>query len=127
MATIHEGERLKYLIENQDIKLKDVVEKLGYSNYERLYYYYNQPQIKRSTLQKFCEVLNISVDTFYNTVKNAYNYTDNLLKEDTSTTYGISKHQGKNLLSMLENRGITKTHFAKQLSISRPTLDSYFE
>jgi len=127
MATIHEGQRLEYLIENQNIKVKYIVEKMGYSNYERLYYYYKQPQIKRSTLQKFCEVLNISIETFYNTVKNVYNHTQNLLHEDTSTLYGNSKHQGKNLLSILENRGITKTHFARQLNISRPTLDSYFE
>jgi len=127
MTTIHEGQRLKYLIENQDIKLKHIVEKLGYSNYERLYYYYDKAQIKRSTLDRFCEVLNISVDTFYNTVKKIDNYTNNVAKEDASTTYTTSKHQGKNLLSLLENRGITKTHFAKQLNISRPTLDSYFD
>jgi len=123
----HDGNRLRYFFDKHTGKTKDVLEKLGFKDYTALYYYFNREEIKRSVLQKFCEALGITTDEFYNNVKKVDNYSINTLHEDTSTLYTQSKHQGKNLLSILENRGITKTHFARQLNISRPTLDSYFE
>ena len=128
MPTIeHDGNRLRYFVNNYTGKIKNVLATVGIKDYTQLYYYYNRKEIKRSIIQKFCEALGITIDEFYNNVKKVDNYSINTLHEDTSTLYTQSKHQGKNLLSILENRGITKTHFAKQLNISRPTLDSYFE
>ena len=97
--------------------VKDVVKDMGFTNYAHLYYYYPQERIKKPTLEKFCSVLSITIDDFYN---------GELIKSGPDGA-GVSFHQGKNLQSAITNQPITDTAFAEKMGLSRKTLYTYYK
>lgn len=114
---IHDGQRLKKWIELSGRNINDIVQDMGFTTYSHLYYYYPQERIKKPTLEKFCKVLSITIDDFYN---------GELIKQSTDDP-AISMHQGKNLETAVKNRPITDTAFAAKMGIARKTLYAYYK
>lgn len=114
---VHDGQRLKKWIELSGKNINEIVKGMEFTNYSHLYYYYPQERIKKNTLEKFCQVLKISIDDFYN---------GELIK-GSADGIGISFHQGKNLEAAVKATPITDTAFAAKLGISRKTLYAYYK
>ncbi len=92
MKSTHEGNRLRWWIEKQKIRIDKFLEKTGLKSYSNFYYYYDQETIKKSKLQKFCAALHVTLEQFN---QPAFEATD--LSEAESPAYAISKHHGLNL------------------------------
>lgn len=114
---INDGQLLKKWVALSGKPVNDIVKGMGFSNYSHLHYYYPQEQIKKSTVEKFCEVLGISIEDFYN---------GELVKGNSSGT-SISMHHGQNLKNAVKNAPMTNTAFASKMDISRQTLDLWYK
>jgi len=57
---LHEGKRLKMLIKENPKKSKEIASNMNYKRLQGLAYYYRQPHIKKDTLYKFLETLNVT-------------------------------------------------------------------
>lgn len=119
---IHEGKRLKWWIEQNSDKKKDFLEKMGFSNYSHLHYYFNMQRIKMSTLEKFLNVLGITLDEFYNGKPGSENVTN-----DEEAVYTLSAHNGINLHGLVSEYGMSDTVFAEKMDISRKTLYEWYK
>jgi len=121
----HDGNRLQYFLKTKGIKTDKLIADMGFSGYTTLHYYYNKAEIKKATLQKFLKVLELTPEQFYS--NEPANIANSLAEDAAVYTANISKHQGLNLRSILDAKGINLTAFCGQLNISRPTLYSYFD
>lgn len=122
---LHEGKRLKFLVKISPIKARDVAIAMNYKKVQSLAYYYNQPFVKKETLYKFLEILQIDENAFYNKKDGEI---ANIVEEET-ITYVTNKtyHQGKNLRNLLDNRFINITALCDKLNLNRANFYSYFK
>lgn len=113
---IHEGERLKTLMDRYPRDKKEIYEKMNFGSYMAVTRYYRKESIKRSTLERFCLALGITIEYFYSTDT----------KDEKPAPPALANNpEGPSLLSLIEQRGIEKSWLAGQLGVSRPTLDRY--
>ena len=123
---LHEGKRLKMLIKESPKKSKEIASNMNYKRLQGLAYYYRQPHIKKDTLYKFLETLEINEDVFYN--RNISNDDSQMVNEDAITyTTTKSYHQGRNLKKLLEHRFINISAMCDALELSRANFYSYFK
>jgi transcriptional regulator with XRE-family HTH domain/DNA-binding Xre family transcriptional regulator len=113
---IHEGERLKTLMDRYPRDKKEIYEKMDFGSYMAVTRYYKKESIKRSTLERFCLALGITIEYFYSTDTKA---------AKAAAPPAVVKPEGTALLYLIEQRGIEKSWLASQLGVSRPTLDRY--
>lgn len=113
---MHDGQLLKKWIKLSGKNINEILEDMGFTNYSHLYYYYPQERFKKTMLDKFCKVLHITVDDFYN---------GELMK--TVDDSGIALHQGKNLQNVLKNLPMSATAFAGKMNISRNAIYDLFK
>ena len=112
---LHEGNRLKYLVEQSQKPVAEIFGEMGLNDYSGLYYYYGLERIKLDRLKKFFEVLGITEDQFFKVEPAA--------KE---TLYALSTHHGRNLESIMTSKNISKEGFADRIGVSRQTLYNWF-
>ncbi|UYQ92997.1 helix-turn-helix transcriptional regulator [Chitinophaga horti] len=110
---VNEGARLKQILKDKGIKVIEFARRLDFSN-QIAHYYLRKESIKRSTLANFCEVINITLDTFYN-----WNQPVAEASEET--------HHGKKLLLIIEQKGMNKTKLAERIGLSRRALYNLLE
>ena len=58
------GQRLKQILKQKKIKIVDFADLAGFTN-QIAHYHLRKSDMKRSTLEKFCEIISISPDEFY--------------------------------------------------------------
>lgn len=116
---IHMGQRLKQILKQKKIKIVDFADMAGFTN-QIAHYHLRKSDMKRSTLEKFCEIINISADEFYewNSVS-----VHNGEKPPASPVL----HHGQRLMELISERGLNKTRLAKRLSMSRRTMYNLFD
>jgi hypothetical protein len=126
---LHEGKRLKFLIKTSPKKSKEIANSMNYKRLQGLAYYYRQPFIKKDTLYKFLETLEISENEFYNkTTDYETTQTNTIIAEDAATyVSNKSYHQGKNLKRLLEHRFINISAMCDALQLNRANFYSYFK
>src|SRR6185312_15356722 len=116
---IHMGQRLKQILKQKKIKIVDFADMAGFTN-QIAHYHLRKSDMKRSTLEKFCELINISPEEFYEwnsvAVSNGEKTGDNLVV-----------HHGSRLMELIGERGLNKTRLAKRLGMSRRTMYNLFE
>ncbi|MBW8686269.1 helix-turn-helix transcriptional regulator [Chitinophaga rhizophila] len=116
---IHMGQRLKQVLKQKKIKIVDFADMAGFTN-QIAHYHLRKSDMKRSTLEKFCEIIGITAEEFYewNSVPSA-----NGEKGKESTVL----HHGDRLMELIGERGLNKTRLAKRLGMSRRTMYNLFE
>lgn len=62
---IHEGKRVLYWIGRSPMKKNKIVEGLGFANYSSLNAHTSKERVNLAFLKKFCIVIGITVDQFY--------------------------------------------------------------
>lgn len=116
-----DGLKLKELLEKEGYTVKNIVDK-GLMTRSNVYYYFGQNKLKRNIVEPLLKALKIPLDKFYTTEHSPEN-----IASDAIPTYTISTHQGKNLQTFLDSKGISITHFANAMKVSRPTVYGWFE
>jgi transcriptional regulator with XRE-family HTH domain len=119
---VKDGERLKLILENHRYTAKDVAAKLNLSD-QGVYYYYGQEKIKRKKVAEILGKMKIPVTEFY--PEGAADQV-NTTGEELQTTYGVSRHQGRNLENILNTKHISVAKFALECNVARTTLYRYF-
>lgn len=116
---IHMGQRLKQILKQKKIKIVDFADMAGFTN-QIAHYHLRKSDMKRSTLEKFCEIIGISPEEFYewNSVPSSGTEKGN---EHTVL------HHGGRLMELIGERGLNKTRLAKRLGMSRRTMYNLFE
>lgn len=119
---IHEGERLKKIVEVSGVKRDTLQNLVGLTTDQSLNYYFRKPQIKRSQLEKFCQALGISIDQFYH-----FENLQTTITTEPEVPPKPALHQGEALKKHIEGQGLKKNEVSEQLNVSRATLYSWFE
>lgn len=113
---IHMGQRLKQILKQKKIKIVDFAYMAGFTN-QIAHYHLRKSDMKRSTLEKFCNLIGITTEEFYD-----WNSTVLVNKGDTVTI-----HHGQRLSSIIAEKGLNKSRLAKRLDMSRRTMYNLFE
>lgn len=116
---IHMGQRLKQILKQKKIKIVDFADMAGFTN-QIAHYHLRKSDMKRSTLEKFCEIINITPEEFYE-----WNSTPSSAVEKAGES--IVVHHGSRLMGLIGERGLNKTRLAKRLGMSRRTMYNLFE
>ncbi|MVT07295.1 helix-turn-helix domain-containing protein [Chitinophaga tropicalis] len=116
---IHMGQRLKQILKQKKIKIVDFADMAGFTN-QIAHYHLRKSDMKRSTLEKFCEIISITPDEFYE-----WNNVPSLNGEKPGEPIVI--HHGGRLMELVGERGLNKTRLAKRLGMSRRTMYNLFE
>jgi transcriptional regulator with XRE-family HTH domain len=113
------GQRLKQILKQKKIKIVDFADMSGFTN-QIAHYHLRKSDMKRSTLEKFCEIISITPEEFYewNSVPSSQGG-----KQGESTVL----HHGSRLMELIGERGLNKTRLAKRLGMSRRTMYNLFE
>lgn len=113
------GQRLKQILKQKKIKIVDFADMAGFTN-QIAHYHLRKSDMKRSTLEKFCEIISITPEEFYewNNVPSS-----NGEKGAENTVL----HHGNRLMELIGERGLNKTRLAKRLGMSRRTMYNLFE
>ena len=116
---IHMGQRLKQILKQRKIKIVDFADMAGFTN-QIAHYHLRKSDMKRSTLEKFCEIINISPEEFYE-----WNSVSIVNGEKPSASTVL--HHGHRLMELISERGLNKTRLAKRLGMSRRTMYNLFD
>ncbi|SEW12783.1 Helix-turn-helix domain-containing protein [Chitinophaga sp. YR573] len=116
---IHMGQRLKQILKQKKIKIVDFADLAGFTN-QIAHYHLRKSDMKRSTLEKFCELINVTPEEFYEWNSVTVNSGD---KAGEHTVL----HHGSRLMELIGERGLNKTRLAKRLGMSRRTMYNLFE
>lgn len=116
---IHMGQRLKQILKQKKIKIVDFADMAGFTN-QIAHYHLRKSDMKRSTLEKFCEIINITPEEFYE-----WNSAPPANGEKPGETAVM--HHGGRLMELIGERGLNKTRLAKRLGMSRRTMYNLFE
>jgi len=116
-----DGLKLKELLESEGYSPKDVYEKRKLMTRSNLYYYFAQKKLKKNIVEPLLNGLNIPLNKFYTSEQ-----MPETVASDPAPLYNISFHQGKNLQTYLDSNGVSVTHFAKAMNVSRPTIYNLF-
>jgi len=116
---IHMGQRLKQILKQKKIKIVDFADMAGFTN-QIAHYHLRKSDMKRSTLEKFCEIINITPEEFYEW--NGIPATNG----EKSGEVAVMHHGGR-LMELIGERGLNKTRLAKRLGMSRRTMYNLFE
>lgn len=98
-SRLHQGERLKWLIERSGFTAVEVSEKLDISR-SSLYELYKKRDIDRGTLEKFCTLLKQDIRTFYPDISGK-----NILN-DPEVEYEVLKEKNKSLEQMIKDKEV---------------------
>lgn len=118
---INEGVRLREILEDQQIKIVDFARKAGFTN-QIAHYYLRKSEIKRSTLERFCTLLGITLEEFYQ-----WNNHRNPLKKYSPIEIEEEFHHGRRLQKLIQQKGLNKSRLAARLQISRRALYNLLE
>lgn len=113
------GQRLKQILKQKKIKIVDFADMAGFTN-QIAHYHLRKSDMKRSTLEKFCEIIDITPDEFYE-----WNNIPVINGEKPGETAVL--HHGERLMELIGERGLNKTRLAKRLGMSRRTMYNLFE
>lgn len=116
---IHMGQRLKQILKQKKIKIVDFADMAGFTN-QIAHYHLRKSDMKRSTLEKFCEIINITPEEFYE-----WNSAATVTGDRQGETTVV--HHGGRLMELIGERGLNKTRLAKRLGMSRRTMYNLFE
>ena len=116
---IHMGQRLKQILKQKKIKIVDFADMAGFTN-QIAHYHLRKSDMKRSTLEKFCGIIGISPEEFYEWNSISVNSSE---KPAAQTVL----HHGSRLMELIGERGLNKTRLAKRLGMSRRTMYNLFE
>lgn len=117
MIRIHEGERLKFFIENHKGKKAKLYQAMGFKSPMAVYPYYIKKYIKPQTLKKMFEGLGITEKEFYDVPTLA---APGNIKQEAKKI-----NEGEALLLLIEGKGLDKSFLARQLNTSRQTLHNW--
>ncbi|PUZ28253.1 hypothetical protein DCC81_01850 [Chitinophaga parva] len=98
------GKRLKQILNDKHIKIVDFAKKAGFTN-QIAHYYLRKKDIKRTTLERFCKVIGITVQDF-------------MQWEGSVQPDGVL-HYGQRFRQLVSEKGINKTRVADLLGITR--------
>ncbi|ACU58417.1 helix-turn-helix transcriptional regulator [Chitinophaga pinensis] len=116
---IHMGQRLKQILKQKKVKIVDFADMAGFTN-QIAHYHLRKSDMKRSTLEKFCEIIGVTPEEFYE-----WNSTPSVNGE--KGTDSTILHHGGRLMELIGERGLNKTRLAKRLGMSRRTMYNLFE
>lgn len=116
---IHMGQRLKQILKQKKVKIVDFADMAGFTN-QIAHYHLRKSDMKRSTLEKFCEIINISPEEFYE-----WNSVSVINGEKPPASSVL--HHGHRLMELISERGLNKTRLAKRLGMSRRTMYNLFD
>lgn len=116
---IHMGQRLKQILKQKKIKIVDFADMAGFTN-QIAHYHLRKSDMKRSTLEKFCEIVGITAEEFYEW--NSITINNNNGDDET-----VVLHHGGRLMELIGERGLNKTRLSKRLGMSRRTMYNLFE
>ncbi len=98
------GQRLKQILKKKRIKIVDFAKMAGFTN-QIAHYYLRKKEIKRATLERFCQLIGITVQDFMEW--DGAQYTEGVL------------HYGQRFLALVEEKGINKTRLSALLHMTR--------
>lgn len=98
------GKRLKQVLNDKHIKIVDFAAMAGFTN-QIAHYYLRKKEIKRNTLERFCQLMGISVQEF--------------LEWNGGVDRDGSLHHGQRFRSLISEKGISKTKLASLLQMTR--------
>ncbi|UCJ06488.1 helix-turn-helix domain-containing protein [Chitinophaga pendula] len=113
---IHMGQRLKLILKQKKIKIVEFAAMAGFTN-QIAHYHLRKSDMKRSTLEKFCNLIGITTDEFFDWKGVAAGRTDN----------NNNIHHGQRLQELISERGLNKTRLARRLGMSRRTMYNLFD
>jgi transcriptional regulator with XRE-family HTH domain len=113
------GQRLKQILKQKKVKIVDFADMAGFTN-QIAHYHLRKSDMKRSTLEKFCEIIGISPEDFYE-----WNSVPSVNGEKGPEQAVL--HHGDRLMELIGERGLNKTRLAKRLGMSRRTMYNLFE
>jgi transcriptional regulator with XRE-family HTH domain len=116
---IHMGQRLKQILKQKKIKIVDFADMAGFTN-QIAHYHLRKSDMKRSTLEKFCEIISITPEEFYEWNSTGLSGSDRVGEPAVL-------HHGNRLMELIGERGLNKTRLAKRLGMSRRTMYNLFD
>ncbi|PUZ20505.1 Cro/C1-type HTH DNA-binding domain-containing protein [Chitinophaga costaii] len=98
------GKQLKYILNDKRIKIVDFAAMAGFTN-QIAHYYLRKKEIKRATLERFCQLIGITVQDFMEW--SGVQYQEGTL------------HYGRRFRTLIVEKGINKTRLATLLKMTR--------
>ncbi|GAA0532608.1 helix-turn-helix domain-containing protein [Chitinophaga japonensis] len=116
---IHMGQRLKQILKHKKIKIVDFARMAGFTN-QIAHYHLRKSDMKRSSLERFCSLVGITAEEFYNW-NNAVT-----LKTGQGQVTTVA-HHGQRFTELIEEKGLNKSKLARRLDMSRKNMYDLFE
>ncbi len=98
------GKQLKQVLNDKHIKIVDFAAMAGFTN-QIAHYYLRKKEIKRSTLDRFCQLMGITVQDF--------------MTWNGGLDRDAPLHHGYRFRSLISEKGISKTRLASLLKMTR--------
>ncbi len=119
LGLIHMGQRLKQILKQRKIKIVDFARMAGFTN-QIAHYHLRKSDMKRSTLERFCTLIGITPDEFYN-------WNSKVVSKTGKGQVTTVAHHGQRFTELIEEKGLNKSKLARRLDMSRRTMYNLFE
>ena len=119
LGLIHMGQRLKQILKQRKIKIVDFARMAGFTN-QIAHYHLRKSDMKRSTLERFCTLIGISSDEFYN-------WNNKVVPKAGKGQVPTIAHHGQRFTELIEEKGLNKSKLARRLDMSRRTMYNLFD
>ena len=116
---IHMGQRLKQILKQRKIKIVDFARMAGFTN-QIAHYHLRKSDMKRSTLERFCSLVGISAEEFYQ-------WNNMVVVKGGKGQVTTVAHHGQRFTELIEEKGLNKSKLARRLDMSRRTMYNLFE
>jgi len=116
---IHMGQRLKQILKQRKIKIIDFARMAGFTN-QIAHYHLRKSDMKRSTLERFCSLIGITPEEFYN-------WNNTVTGKTGKGQIATVVHHGQRFTELIEEKGLNKSKLARRLDMSRRNMYDLFE
>jgi len=116
---IHMGQRLKQILKQRKIKIVDFARMAGFTN-QIAHYHLRKSDMKRSTLERFCALVGISAEEFYQ-------WNNMVVVKGGKGQVTTVAHHGQRFTELIEEKGLNKSKLARRLDMSRRTMYNLFD
>lgn len=116
---IHMGQRLKQILKQKKIKIVDFARMAGFTN-QIAHYHLRKSDMKRSTLERFCALVGITAEEFYQ-------WNNMVVLKGGKAQVNTVAHHGQRFTELIEEKGLNKSKLARRLDMSRRTMYNLFE